>query len=187
MASPRGYTARVSESAFHIREATPDDARAITELHIRSWRAAYKGLFSDERLAGLNVERGTASRAEFLRNMPTPRHRSWLLEEGDSLVGFATAGPSRDEDIDEDTLELYAVYVEPGRIGSGLGKRLMDHVLEHAREAGYAALMLWVLVGNERANHFYEQAGLAADARAALIPAEPDGPIKHRLVMTLPS
>ena len=175
----------MSQSAFQIREATPEDARAITELHIRGWRAAYKGLFSDERLAGLDVERGTQRRAEFLRDMPTPQHRWWLLEEDGTLVGFATAGPARDDDLGDETIELYAIYVEPERIGSRLGKRLMDHVLAHARASGHAALSLWVLVGNERANHFYERAGMVPDERAAPIPAETDGPIKHRLVMTL--
>ena len=177
----------MSESAFRIRAATPEDARAITELHIRGWRAAYKGLFSDERLAGLDVQRGTVKRAEFLRNMPTPRHRCWLLEQDQGLVGFAMAGPTRDDDLGDETLELYAIYVEPERIGSRLGKRLMDHVLAHAREQGYQALSLWVLVDNERANHFYERAGLMPDDRVTPIPAEEDGPIKHRLVLTLPN
>ena len=174
----------MSETNFEVRDARPEDARAITKLHIRGWRAAYKGLFSDERLAGLNEERGTANRAEYLRNMPTPKHRCWLLEQNGELVGFAMAGPTRDDDLGDETLELYAIYVEPERIGSRLGKRLMDHVLAHAHEAGYAALSLWVLVDNVRANHFYERAGLVLDDRVTPTPAEEDGPIKHRLVLT---
>ncbi len=31
-----------------IRRATPDDAKAIADVHGRSWQAAYRGLLPDE-------------------------------------------------------------------------------------------------------------------------------------------
>jgi GNAT superfamily N-acetyltransferase len=176
----------MSGSTLQIRNATPEDARAITELHIRAWRAAYRGLFSDERLDALDVTLSAPKREAFLRDMPTPRHRWWVQEEGQELTGFAAVGPSRDEDLGPETIELYAIYVEPTRIDTGLGRHLMEHVLAHARDAGYASLTLWVLVNNTRSNAFYAHAGLVPDARVTPVPAYPGEPLKHRLVLPLP-
>ena len=39
-----------------IRAATRDDARAIAEVHVASWRAGYRGLVDDDFLAALSVD-----------------------------------------------------------------------------------------------------------------------------------
>ncbi|MEU6929538.1 hypothetical protein AB0A05_10295 [Streptomyces sp. NPDC046374] len=38
-----------------IREAAPSDAAAVAAVHIRSWRAAYRGLVPDAYLDSLDV------------------------------------------------------------------------------------------------------------------------------------
>jgi hypothetical protein len=40
-----------------IREATLEDARTIAEVHVKSWRAAYKQLLPQEFLQSLSVDR----------------------------------------------------------------------------------------------------------------------------------
>ncbi len=40
-----------------IRRAVPDDARSIAEVHVETWRAAYRGMVSDSVLDALDVER----------------------------------------------------------------------------------------------------------------------------------
>jgi hypothetical protein len=40
-----------------IRKATPEDARAIAEVHVKSWRAAYRDLLPQDFLQGLSVDR----------------------------------------------------------------------------------------------------------------------------------
>ena len=46
----------MSPAGVVIREATPDDARAIAEVHVASWRWAYRGDLPAEFLDGLSVD-----------------------------------------------------------------------------------------------------------------------------------
>ncbi|MER6578988.1 hypothetical protein [Nonomuraea sp. NPDC001023] len=39
---------------MRIRKATPADAQAIAEIHVRSWQAAYRGLLPQDHLDGLD-------------------------------------------------------------------------------------------------------------------------------------
>ena len=43
-----------------VRDATVDDARAIAEVHVASWRWAYRGQLPDDLLDGLSVDDPTA-------------------------------------------------------------------------------------------------------------------------------
>jgi ribosomal protein S18 acetylase RimI-like enzyme len=81
---------------------------------------------------------------------------------GGGIVGFVTFGPSRDADA-VGLAEIYALYVDPGRYGAGVGRLLMAHARRRLKEQGFEAAVLWVLLGNERAASFYEREGWAAD------------------------
>ena len=47
-----------------IREATPEDARAIATVHVASWRTTYRGLLRDAYLDSLDLEALSAACAE---------------------------------------------------------------------------------------------------------------------------
>jgi len=85
------------------------------------------------------------------------------VEEGAGPVGFAVTGPSEDADAGERTAELYAIYLDPERLGTGTGRRLLEHAVEDLRSRGFRTATLWVLETNERARCFYEAAGWAHD------------------------
>jgi GNAT superfamily N-acetyltransferase len=145
-----------------IREATLGDARAIAEIHVRAWRAAYRGQVSDAYLDGLSVEdrermwREGVARAE-------PTWRCWIAEEEGSPVGFCATGHSQDADADARTLEVYAIYLEPDRVGAGIGRDLLAHAVADLRERRFKAATLWVLETNEQIRRFYEKAGWTPD------------------------
>ena len=114
--------------AVRIREGEPRDAEAIAAIHVRSWQEAYRGQLTDEYLDGLKVE----DRLEMHRYalaQPPPEYRMWVAEEGDRILGFAVTGRSEDADADERTAELYAIYLEPDRVGTGLGRSLFEHAV----------------------------------------------------------
>jgi ribosomal protein S18 acetylase RimI-like enzyme len=107
----------------------------------------------DQLLASISVER----RTEFWRRSLEEGHAGLLVADVDgAVVGFVSVGPSRGED---GVAELNAIYIEPERFGTGVGRALMDAALERMRELGYREAMLWVLDGNERAERFYRIAG----------------------------
>lgn len=145
-----------------IRQARPSDADALAELHVGAWRAAYRGQLSDAFLDGLVAE----DRAEQWRTtLAEPREtwRTWVAEDDGSVVGWATTGPSEDADADDRTAEVYAIYLDPERVGTGAGRTLFEHAVGDLRERRFTAATLWVLETNRRARRFYEIAGWKPD------------------------
>jgi GNAT superfamily N-acetyltransferase len=145
---------------MRVRPAHRDDAAAVAEVHVRTWQAAYEHVFGAERLATLDLEERRA-RWEARLAAPEPSRRFLVAEDDDgSVVGFATAGASRDGDAEG---ELYAIYALPEAWGSGAGPALMKVATEGLREDGFRTAFLWVLEDNPRARRFYEREGWAPD------------------------
>ena len=141
-----------------IRAAIPADAQAIASLNVRAWRWAYAGLVPDALLEGLSVERNEARCREHLADSPAGM-RTWVAERAGRVVGFVNAGPSRDADAATGTGEVYAIYVDPREVRTGVGRALFAHAVESLRQQGCRIVTLRVLVGNQRACRFYEAAG----------------------------
>jgi RimJ/RimL family protein N-acetyltransferase len=138
-----------------VRRARAEDAAAIAEVHAATWRAAYEHVFGAERLAAR-----TADVALWEGVLARGRSDVHVADDG-SVVGFASAGESRDPDA---VAELYAIYVLPSAWGTGAGTSLMRAALDamRARFSGEEAV-LWVLEDNPRARRFYEREGWALD------------------------
>ena len=146
---------------IEIRRAEIADAGAGAWCHLRCWQEAYAELIDPERLAEKtnDVEQRTErwkSRLEdgVLRWVAINPDPSASVQ--DQVIGFASPGPTRDEDAPT-PLELYAIYVREKWWGSGVGYRLLDAAI------GKDAASLWVLAGNERAKAFYRRQGFAED------------------------
>jgi GNAT superfamily N-acetyltransferase len=145
-----------------IRPATLDDAEAIAAVHVRGWQWGYRGLLPDAYLAALSVDRRVEQWRSWL--LDPGRTVTWVAEGEDARsVGFVATGPSRDPGADDETGEVYAIYVEEHGAGTGLGGALLQHAVQTLRDAGFARATLWVLDDNARARRFYEGAGWTPD------------------------
>jgi len=146
-----------------VRPMTADDCGHVSDIRIRGWRTAYRGLMPQSYLDGLDVaEDAERRRALFAR---TPVGTVNLVAEDDDgkVVGWACHGPYRDgESLTEDA-ELYALYVDAARFGTGIGRALLQESVRACAEAGQGRMLLWVVEGNARARRFYERAGFRAD------------------------
>jgi L-amino acid N-acyltransferase YncA len=145
-----------TNTARRIRRATAADARGIAEVHVGSWRHAYRGLLPDGFLDRLSVEEREASWREAFRDRGAA---VFVAEEEGRVIGFASFGPSRDGDAGPEVGEIPAIYVDPTVVGAGVGRALLDAAIEAMREAGYRRATLWVLEANAHARRFYERAG----------------------------
>jgi ribosomal protein S18 acetylase RimI-like enzyme len=145
-----------TNTARRIRRATAADARGVAEVHVASWRHAYRGLLPDGFLDRLSVERREASWREAFRDRGAG---VFVAEEEGRVIGFASFGPSRDADAGPEVGEIPAIYVDPSVVGAGVGRALLDAAIEALREAGYRRATLWVLEANAHARRFYERAG----------------------------
>lgn len=132
----------------------------MARVHVRAWQAAYKALLPTEYLAGLRTE-DRAPRYDFATADVT-KPQTLVAVEGDAIVGFATTSPSRDGDLGYFG-ELGALYVDPERWGCGVGRELMSAARAQLAERGFKDALLWVLVGNARAERFYRTDGWRAD------------------------
>jgi GNAT superfamily N-acetyltransferase len=148
-----------------VRPIASEDAEAIAAIRVAGWQSAYRGQLDDRLLDGLSAERDRSRWRAHLES-PPPGHRGFVAERGGRTVGFATCGPSRDRDEPPGVGELYAIYVLPTMIGTGVGIALLQRVMRTLREDGYREAMLWALEGNLRGHAFYQAAGWRADGGA---------------------
>ena len=147
---------------MHLRPAEPADALEVAGVHVRSWQSAYRGLLPDEYLDGLRAE-DRAPRYRFDGVDPDAPSTVLATDDG-AVVGFATTGPARDEDA-AGLGELYALYVDPPHWSTGAGRALIGDARGRLGAAGFASAVLWVLVGNGRAERFYRRDGWAPDGK----------------------
>jgi ribosomal protein S18 acetylase RimI-like enzyme len=141
-----------------IRPATTTDAEAIASVDVASWRGAYSEILPDSYLSSLDIH----ERAGLWRTAVTARGTSVLVAEDEAgTVGFTSVGPSRDEDAEPGDREIYAIYLHPRAWGTGVARDLMRTVLDSL--APGTVVSLWILEGNERAQHFYRRHGFQHD------------------------
>ena len=157
-----------------VRQAGPADARAIAQVHVRAWREGYRGLLSDELLAGLSVEQRAR---DWSARLGAGTGLTFVALEGGVVTGFATL-------VD---CEISALYVDPDRWRGGVGSALLREALT---AAGEGEVTLWVLAGNEPALRFYERFGFEPDGGERRDPVGPPGaeaePLQVRLRLQLP-
>ncbi len=159
----------LSAATPRVREAVLGDERAIAEIHVASWQAAYRGQIADATLDAMSVAEREPVWRRRLTAPARPGQRVWVVEDAEGIAGFAGCGPSRDDDAAVGTSgasvtgEIYLIYLRPDRWRRGLGRALIAHVFAALAAQGFAAVTLWVLAGNAAARRFYEAAGMHVD------------------------
>jgi len=164
--------------SVRVRTARAGDARALAEVHVRSWRATYARTVSGGALAGLDVGQRTATWRQRLAG--DQDGRAVLVAELDgAMVGFVLLGPTPDTDHDPATTALVlSLHVDPVETGRGVGGVLLAHAVDALARAGFTRGTLWVVSANAGARRFYERAGWVPDGterREALAVEGEDG------------
>lgn len=142
-----------------IRRATPGDAVGLAEAHIATWQHAYRDIFPDEFLDGLDMP----GRVAWFQT--SIDHGSVILvAEGHErpVIGFCSVGSAR---ADEGWGEVYAIYVHPDGWGQGHGYALLRAGEDALYGMGHHAALLWVVEQNRRARDFYLRQGWALGDR----------------------
>ena len=143
---------------IEMRPARPEDARQVAQVHVSSWRHAYRGMLPDENLEPLSIDDREAMWLGASSD-PDPKSGTFVAEIEGRIVGFASFGRSRDDDAPAGTGEVPAIYVEPAALGTGVGRELLRAATDALRDAGFDRASLWVLEANDLARRFYEKAG----------------------------
>jgi ribosomal protein S18 acetylase RimI-like enzyme len=138
------------------RQAKPDEANIIAQLHATSWQTAYRGILSDD---FLDNEVLNNRRAIWQKRFAEPQGNEYICVAIDQQnpKGFVCVYANDDEKwgalIDN-------LHVLPDSKGRGVGKRLMQEagkwVAENYPQSG---IYLWVYADNHDAILFYEKMG----------------------------
>ena len=147
-------------SDYEVRPATWRDAKAVAEVHVASWRAAYKGILPDDDLAALSVTKREGMWKEAIQYAEP---QLLVATNGSEIAGFAGFDRSRDKGTPATMGEIWALYALPQYWSKGVGLALWDALLPACVDEGFTSLSLWVMLRNERALRFYEQAGFKRD------------------------
>ena len=157
--------------ADRLRPAGADDAPAVAALHARSWRATYRGAFSDAYLDGpIGAER-LAFWRERLRHVRMDMLTLLLEDAAGTPLGFVCGFPHHDARWG--TL-VDNLHVDPALKGRGRGRALMRGLGDALRGLGMdGPVHLFVLAGNDGAAAFYARLGGHSVER--MMKTEPDG------------
>ena len=132
----------------------------MAQVHVRAWQAAYRNLLPGRYLDGLRAE-DRAARYDLASRDPA-RPSTLVAVDGDLICGFATVARASQSDA-PNFGELCALYVSPERWGRGIGLTLVRAARNRLLLLGHKQAVLWVLLGNARADRFYQRDGWTCD------------------------
>jgi GNAT superfamily N-acetyltransferase len=124
-----------------IRQATPNDAEALSQIAIaakRHWD--YPGRWME-----IWIPQLTFSPSYFVEN------ESWVAERSGMPIAFHTLQDR------EGTAWLENMWVSPEHMGEGVGRKLFLHAVNLARQRGHRTLQL---EADPNARRFYEKMGM---------------------------
>ncbi len=144
-----------------LREAVAPDSDAIAALHVKSWRATYRGILPD---AYLDNEAEEERRQYWQQHLgrPDPADLVLLVQDANCLLGFISIIASPDEDVD---VLIENLHVDPETHGRGLGRHLIAEAVDRLIPRGVTSISLWVYDQNEKATAFYSRLGGTIDLR----------------------
>jgi len=140
-------------AAIAVRDATPADAPAIERLARASWPATYDGILADAEIEAFLARHYAPARlVEQIRACAGRDDAHFLLAQADGEpVGYLHFAPG------ERGPELSRLYVDPGRLGAGVGTALLAAL--HGRLPPGSEYTLLVHPRNIRARRFYAARG----------------------------
>lgn len=140
-----------------VRLAAPEDAEDIGRIRVKAWQAAYRDVMPRKYLDSLDPRANLDELGAILRSSQ-PSLVVRVVQQGGDVVAFSILGRPRFQASD-DTLELWAVNVEPRHWSKGVGRALVRQSLDDARSGGATTLELWCIPTNRRACGLYESCG----------------------------
>ena len=134
-----------------IRQASDEDLESIASVCADGWLETYRGLVPDDFLDRSLTDYLYTKYQEKLHST-TPGQYSFVLEEGEKILGFAQI----DLDENEKTGSLLdSLYVTREARGSGVGTQLLSKTAQLViTEASSARLYLLVLQASDKAQRF---------------------------------
>lgn len=133
----------MSQPAVKIREAYPEDAEAISQVHMSAIRGLCSTHYDDRQ-----IEVWASGRTPEYYERVLASHDLFVAERDGQVVAFGR--------VDLESGTIVAVYVRPESAGSGVGEAMMSHLEDVCRMHGWTRLHL---TASLNAVPFYEKLG----------------------------
>jgi len=133
-----------------VRTASKRDISTISKLLGVVWHHTYDDIYGAQKVSQITAAWHNVKALEKLVNKPASEFL--VADDGTNIVGMAFASQ-----IDDIRVKLFQLYVLPQYQGRGVGKLLLDEILESFFEAG--EFLAEVEEKNAGAIGFYEKNG----------------------------
>ncbi len=141
---------------FSIREAGPDDIDLVASLRVKMAEET-----DETKLSAQLVE---ATRGWLLENTQRGIMRSWLAQSDGQVVGTVSCRirdtSPREHDLAGKEAYVHNLYVDPAHRHRGIGRALMQVLLDWCKDNGYSRV---ALRASAMGRALYEQMGFVAD------------------------
>lgn len=141
------------------RTATVVDARSMATVQVKGWQTTYEEIVPDEFLNSMSIEDHAERMKVGLENKE--RRQTFFVAENEKseVVAYIVGGETRfSEKYPEYDGELYAIYSLKEYRGQGIGKKLVQLLVDWLQENGFNQMIVWVLADNS-AKYFYKALG----------------------------
>ena len=140
-----------------IRKVILEDAKGIATVGIRTWQTTYRGLFPDEKLDTMAIEKSSEHWEKVIREREKKSNEMIIAEDlHDGIVGYANGGVF--ESTSPYDCEIAAVYVLKEFQRKGIGTQLVGKIIEYFLSQKWKSMIIWVLKENPY-RKFYEKLG----------------------------
>lgn len=139
-----------------IRNVELKDLRFVSEIAVRGWQTAYRGIIEDEFLDNLSIEEN------YLKRLKDYKENGFIVAEQDGeVVGFCRykMGKNYQVEYPDVDCELCALYVKTEEKRNGIGKALVNYAKNEFKKANLNKMIIWCLKENYPSRKFYEKIG----------------------------
>lgn len=143
-----------------VKKVGPESIPQVQELATITWEVAYASILPTAQVSYmLDLFYSTAA----LQKQMEQGHQFILAVDNDEMIGFASYAPKTDslneqKEVPAGVYRLHKIYIDPNQQGKGIGKMLLDFIINDIKPKGATDLELNVN-RNNKALQFYQKSG----------------------------
>lgn len=119
-----------------IRQATPNDARAIKQIHNAAYQISFRGYLPDEYLDTLTIDENIIQRTQKYLTQT----ECYVALAQNNVIGFMYVCYP-----EEGTFEIQALYIHPAYQKQGAGTALIQNLWQIKTKEKYKKCVVWTM------------------------------------------